>query len=83
MTLSADDVETIKKLIVDPLSKQIDTIHSPDTCTAILAVKEDIKIIHKKVDDLKGQQKYFAGIFTALLFIVSFFKEGIIALFKR
>lgn len=83
MSLSIDELEQIKNLIVDPLSEQIKSIHTPESCPAILAVRGDIKEIHEKVDDLKGQQKYAFGIFTAILFISTFFKEAIISIFKR
>ena len=76
MTLSAEDVETIKNLIVDPLSRQIDGIHKAGSCSEIIA-------IHKKVDSLSGQQKYIFGIFTAILFMATFFRDAIVGFFTR
>ena len=82
-TSRANDIKDIKELIVDPLSKKIDEIHTPEKCPAILAVRQDVITIHKSLDDVKGQQKFFFGGFTVFIFIITFFKESIVAIFRR
>ena len=83
MTLDANDIISIKELIVDPLSKKIDEIHTPEKCPAILAVRQDIVTIHKSLEEVKGHQKFFFGGFTVFIFIITFFKESIVGIFRR
>lgn len=83
MTFSQDDRDFLQEWIVKPLSGQIQAIHTSEKCPAIIEVKETIKDLSKKVNDVKGQQKYFFGIFSALVFGITFFKDSILSLFRR